>query len=76
MINAAMTDVVSRAQQGDIHAFETIVAQWRRRAMGMIARMVGRPEDAEDIAQDVSCAYISRSTSYAKPRSLSRGCIA
>lgn len=53
MIQTAFMDTVLQAQSGDLKAFETIVAQWRRRALGMITRMVGRPDDAEDIAQDV-----------------------
>jgi RNA polymerase sigma-70 factor, ECF subfamily len=46
-------DTVLQAQAGDRAAFEAIVAQWRRRALGVITRMIGRPDDAEDVAQDV-----------------------
>lgn len=53
MIQASFVDTVVQAQNGDLKAFESIVAQWRRRALGVITRMVGRPDDAEDIAQDV-----------------------
>jgi RNA polymerase sigma-70 factor, ECF subfamily len=53
MTQTSFVETVVQAQQGDREAFECIVAQWRRRALGVITRMVGRPDDAEDIAQDV-----------------------
>lgn len=53
MTQTSVADTVVQAQRGDMKAFESLVAQWRRRALGVITRMVGRPDDAEDIAQDV-----------------------
>lgn len=53
MKNETFAEVVALAQQGDRKAYEEIVNAWRRRTLGMVARMIGRPDDAEDVAQDV-----------------------
>ncbi|HLJ50361.1 MAG TPA: sigma-70 family RNA polymerase sigma factor [Bryobacteraceae bacterium] len=44
---------IQRAQSGDDTAFNQIVAAYRKRIMGTIARLIGRPEDVEDVAQEV-----------------------
>ena len=41
------------AQVGNAAAFNIIVLHYRRRVIGTVARMIGRPEDAEDVAQEV-----------------------
>lgn len=46
-------ELIRRAQGGDEAAFTDIVAACRRRVLGTVLRMIGRPEDAEDIAQEV-----------------------
>ena len=46
-------DLIRRAQQGDAPAFNEIVTAYRRRIMGTISRLIGRPEDVEDVAQEV-----------------------
>jgi len=46
-------ELIQKAQQGDAGAFNQIVTAYRRRIMGTIARLIGRPEDVEDVAQEV-----------------------
>jgi RNA polymerase sigma-70 factor (ECF subfamily) len=46
-------ELIQRARSGDDSAFNQIVATYRKRIMGTIARLIGRPEDVEDVAQDV-----------------------
>jgi len=46
-------DIVERAQAGDAQAFNQIVHAYRRRIFGTVSRLIGRPEDVEDVAQEV-----------------------
>jgi RNA polymerase sigma-70 factor, ECF subfamily len=46
-------ELIQRARSGDDSAFNQIVSTYRKRIMGTIARLIGRPEDVEDVAQDV-----------------------
>ncbi len=46
-------DTVERAQAGDAQAFNEIVLAYRRRIFGTVSRLIGRPEDVEDVAQEV-----------------------
>ncbi len=46
-------EVVRKAQDGDAGAFNEVVTSYRRRIMGTVARMINRPEDVEDVAQEV-----------------------
>jgi len=46
-------DLIQRAQKGDAGAFNQVVTAYRRRIMGTISRLIGRPEDVEDVAQEV-----------------------
>ena len=42
-----------RAQKGDSAAFNEIVLAYRKRILGTITRLIARPEDVEDVAQEV-----------------------
>lgn len=44
--------LVERAQRGDKHAFELLVAKYQRRLGRLISRFVRNPAEAEDVAQD------------------------
>jgi RNA polymerase sigma-70 factor (ECF subfamily) len=44
---------IQRAQAGDDAAFNQVVVAYRKRILGTIARLIGRPEDVEDVAQEV-----------------------
>lgn len=46
-------ELIDRARSGDDAAFGAIVAAYRKRILGTIARLIGRPEDVEDVGQDV-----------------------
>jgi RNA polymerase sigma-70 factor (ECF subfamily) len=46
-------ELIQRAQKGDSAAFNQVVTSYRRRILGTISRLIGRPEDVEDVAQEV-----------------------
>ena len=46
-------ELIEKARQGDGAAFNQVVTAYRRRIMGIISRLIGRPEDVEDLAQEV-----------------------
>ena len=46
-------ETVRRAQTGDPAAFNEMVTAYRRRILGTVSRLIGRPEDVEDVAQEV-----------------------
>src|SRR5216110_2416228 len=46
-------ELVKRAQGGDAVAFKELVLAYRKRILGTIARLIGRPEDVEDVGQEV-----------------------
>ena len=45
--------LIERASQGEDTAFNEIVRAYRRRILGTIGRLIGRPEDVEDVGQVV-----------------------
>src|SRR5882757_6298944 len=46
-------DLIKRAQKGDAAAFNDVVLAYRKRILGTIARLIGRPDDVEDVGQEV-----------------------
>src|SRR6266550_8498715 len=44
---------LQKAQSGDDAAFNQIILAYRKRIMGTIGRLIGRPEDVEDVGQEV-----------------------
>jgi RNA polymerase sigma-70 factor (ECF subfamily) len=46
-------DLIQRAREGDNAAFNEIVHAYRKRILGTISRLIGRPEDVEDVGQEV-----------------------
>jgi RNA polymerase sigma-70 factor (ECF subfamily) len=46
-------ELIQRARGGDDAAFNQIVQAYRKRILGTIARLIGRPEDVEDVGQEV-----------------------
>ena len=46
-------ELIKRAQGGDAAAFNDVVVAYRRRILGTIARLIGHPEDVEDVGQEV-----------------------
>jgi RNA polymerase sigma-70 factor (ECF subfamily) len=45
--------LIERARGGDEAAFNQVVQAYRKRILGTIARLIGRPEDVEDVGQEV-----------------------
>jgi RNA polymerase sigma-70 factor, ECF subfamily len=45
--------LIQRAREGDDAAFNKIVQTYRKRILGTISRLIGRPEDVEDVGQEV-----------------------
>ena len=46
-------DLIKRAQNGDAVAFNEVVLAYRKRILGTIARLIARPDDVEDVGQEV-----------------------
>jgi RNA polymerase sigma-70 factor (ECF subfamily) len=46
-------ELIQRAQRGDGAAFNEIVQAYRKRILGTIGRLIGHPEDIEDVGQEV-----------------------
>src|SRR5882724_12394399 len=46
-------ELIERARSGDSGAFNQVVQAYRKRILGTISRLIGRPEDVEDVAQEV-----------------------
>ncbi len=46
-------ELIEKARVGDAGAFNQVVLAYRRRILGTISRLIGRPEDVEDVAQEV-----------------------
>ena len=46
-------ELIERARSGDDSAFNQVVQAYRKRILGTIARLIGRPEDVEDVGQEV-----------------------
>ncbi len=46
-------DLIERARRGDDAAYSEVVRAYRKRILGTIARLIGRPEDVEDVGQEV-----------------------
>src|SRR5438876_8244588 len=46
-------DLIKRAQGGDDAAFNEVVSAYRKRILGTISRLIGKPEDVEDVGQEV-----------------------
>ena len=46
-------ELIEKARNGDDGAFNEVVYAYRKRILGTIARLIGRPEDVEDVGQEV-----------------------
>src|SRR3954453_4016122 len=46
-------ELIERARSGDDTAFNQILQAYRKRILGTISRLIGRPEDVEDVGQEV-----------------------
>ncbi len=46
-------ELIERARAGDAAAFNQMVLAYRKRILGTISRLIGKPEDVEDVGQEV-----------------------
>src|ERR1700675_2299985 len=46
-------EVIERARSGDESAFNQVLQAYRKRILGTIARLIGKPEDVEDVGQEL-----------------------
>jgi RNA polymerase sigma-70 factor, ECF subfamily len=46
-------ELIQRARAGDGAAFNQVVVAYRKRILGTIARLISRPEDVDDVGQEV-----------------------
>ncbi len=46
-------ELIKRAREGDDGAYSQLVQAYRKRILGTIARLIGHPEDVEDVGQEV-----------------------
>src|SRR5262249_59960320 len=46
-------EIIEKAKNGDDGAFNQVIQAYRKRILGTIARLIGRPEDVEDVGQEV-----------------------
>jgi len=46
-------EFIERARNGDESAFNQVVQAYRKRILGTIGRLIGKPEDVEDVGQEV-----------------------
>jgi RNA polymerase sigma-70 factor (ECF subfamily) len=46
-------ELIERARDGDAVAFNQVVSAYRKRILGTIGRLIGHPEDVEDVGQEV-----------------------
>jgi RNA polymerase sigma-70 factor, ECF subfamily len=45
--------LIENAKEGNAAAFNQVVLAYRKRILGTISRLIGRPEDVEDVAHEV-----------------------
>lgn len=46
-------EIIQKAREGDAAAFNQLVLAYRKRILGTISRLIGKPEDVEDVGQEV-----------------------
>ena len=55
-------DLVTRWKAGDESAFESLIRRHERRVFGLLMRMLGNREDAQDVAQEAFISQIGRAS--------------
>jgi len=64
--NIAFDDVqlVERSRKGDMQAFGALVAKYQDRIYNLVLRMVGRPSDVEELAQETFLRTLERLSQF------------
>jgi RNA polymerase sigma-70 factor (ECF subfamily) len=55
-----IADCVKRAKKGDLDSYQRLYDRFARRVLNFIYRMVGSPEEAEDLTQDTFVAVFKK----------------
>jgi RNA polymerase sigma factor (sigma-70 family) len=58
--------LVARAQQGEKEALETLIGKHQQWIYNIVLRMVGSPEDAEDVSQEILIKVITKLSTFEK----------
>jgi RNA polymerase sigma factor (sigma-70 family) len=61
--------LVYRAQQGEMAALEALIAKHQRWIFNIALRMVGSPEDAEDVAQEICIKILTKLSTFKRKSS-------
>lgn len=67
--SATDEDLIIRVGQGDIRAFETLVARYQKQALRAARRFVGGSQEAEDLAQEAFLTIYRKADQY-QPKAL------
>jgi RNA polymerase sigma-70 factor (ECF subfamily) len=57
-------DLLRRARQGDLSAFESLVGRYQQRVFGLAFRILGQRQDAEDVAQQTFLSVLEHLGSF------------
>ena len=60
MAESSVAELVTRAKRGDVSAFDQLVRRHLRAAYAVALAVLGRPADADDVAQDAFIAALER----------------
>ena len=60
MAESSVAELVTRAKRGDASAFDQLVRRHLRAAYAVALAVLGRPHDADDVAQDAFVAALER----------------
>lgn len=63
-MNDADADLVQRAKQGDLEAFETLATRHERQVYGLAMRMLRQEQDAEDVTQQTFLSALEGLASF------------
>lgn len=47
------TDLIARVRKGDVEAFNVLISRWEKRVFNYVLKLVGDPDQALDLSQDV-----------------------
>jgi RNA polymerase sigma-70 factor (ECF subfamily) len=64
-------DLLRRARQGDFQAFERLVQRFQPRVYGLVRRILGQEQDAEDATQQTFLSLIEHLDSFREEASVS-----
>jgi RNA polymerase sigma-70 factor (ECF subfamily) len=63
-------DLLHRARQGDLAAFESLVGRYQQRVFGLAIRILGQRQDAEDVVQQTFLSVLEHLDSFREESSV------